>query len=67
MMMESTGDDYLADIPSELVVRAQQNMEFALKLLDRESRQGGDRRGRAFLDGRATRPSSMRHSITSPV
>jgi hypothetical protein len=39
MMMESMGDDYLADIPSELVVRAQQNMEYALRLLDREGRQ----------------------------
>ena len=32
-------DGYLADIPSELVVRAQQNMEFALKLLYRASRE----------------------------
>ena len=32
-------DDYLADIPSELVVRAQQNMEFGLKLLDRAERE----------------------------
>jgi hypothetical protein len=39
MMMGSTGDDYLADIPSELVVRAQQNMDYALRLLDRERRQ----------------------------
>lgn len=39
MMMESNGDDYLADIPSELVVRAQQDMEYALRLLDRERRQ----------------------------
>ena len=39
MMMESMGDDYLADIPSELVVRAQQDMEYALRLLDRERRQ----------------------------
>jgi hypothetical protein len=38
MTMESMGDDYLADIPSELVVRAQQNMEYALRLLDRERR-----------------------------
>jgi hypothetical protein len=39
MAMESMGDDYLADIPSELVVRSQQNMEFALRLLDQERRQ----------------------------
>jgi hypothetical protein len=39
MTMESMGDDYLADIPSELVVRSQQNMEFALRLLDQERRQ----------------------------
>jgi hypothetical protein len=32
-------DGYLADIPSELVVRAQQNMEFALKLLYRANRE----------------------------
>jgi len=31
-------DGYLDDIPSELVVRAQQSMEFALKLLDPETR-----------------------------
>jgi hypothetical protein len=39
MMMGSMGDDYLADIPSELVVRAQQSMDYALRLLDRERRQ----------------------------
>jgi hypothetical protein len=39
MTMGSTGDDYLADIPGELVVRAQQNMEFALRLLDQARRQ----------------------------
>jgi hypothetical protein len=38
MVMESMGDDYLADIPSELVVRAQQSMEYAIKLLDRARR-----------------------------
>jgi hypothetical protein len=32
-------DDYLADIPGELVVRAQQNMDFAIRLLNRETRQ----------------------------
>jgi hypothetical protein len=31
-------DGYLGDIPSELVVRAQQSMEFALKLLDPATR-----------------------------
>jgi hypothetical protein len=39
MMMESMGEKYLADIPSELVVRAQQSMDYALRLLDRERRQ----------------------------
>ena len=38
MMMESMGDDYLADIPSELVVRAQQDMEYGIRLLDRDRR-----------------------------
>jgi hypothetical protein len=39
MIMGSMGEDYLADIPSELVVRAQQDMDYALRLLDRERRQ----------------------------
>ena len=32
------GDGYLSDIPGELVVRAQQDMDFALKLLNRDTR-----------------------------
>ena len=39
-------DGYLDDIPSELVVRAQQNMEFALRLLDPGNASGGDQRAR---------------------
>ena len=38
MTMGPTEDGYLADIPGELVVRAQQDLDFALRLLDRDSR-----------------------------
>jgi hypothetical protein len=39
MTTGSTGDDYLADIPGELVIRAQQDMDYAIRLLDSERRQ----------------------------
>jgi hypothetical protein len=39
MTTGSTGDDYLADIPGELVVRAQQDMDYAIRLLDSQRRQ----------------------------
>jgi hypothetical protein len=39
MTIGPTEDGYLADIPGELVVRAQQDMDFALKLLYRDSRE----------------------------
>jgi hypothetical protein len=39
MTRGSTGDDYLADIPGELVVRAQQDMDYAIRLLDSQRRQ----------------------------
>ena len=39
MTMGATEDGYLADIPGELVVRAQQDVEFALKLLYQGSRE----------------------------
>jgi len=39
MTTRSTGDDYLADIPGELVIRAQQDMDYAIRLLDSERRQ----------------------------
>jgi hypothetical protein len=38
MTTEPTGDGYLSDIPAELVVRAQQSLDFAFKLLDRDTR-----------------------------
>jgi hypothetical protein len=39
MTTGSTGDDYLADIPGELVIRAQQDMDYAIRLLDSDRRQ----------------------------
>ena len=39
MAMGPNDDGYLADIPSELVVRAQQDLDFALKLLYQANRE----------------------------
>lgn len=38
MAMDPMTEGYLAAIPGELVVRAQQDMDFALRLLRKESR-----------------------------
>jgi hypothetical protein len=38
MAMDPMTEGYLAAIPGELVVRAQQDMDFALRLLHQESR-----------------------------
>jgi hypothetical protein len=66
MMMGSVGDDYLADIPSELVVRAQQNMEYALRLLDRERRQGAiDEAELSMTDEQLTKLNSALDYIAS--
>jgi hypothetical protein len=66
MMMESMGDDYLADIPSELVVRAQQNMDYALRLLDRERRQEAiDEAELSLTDERLTKLNAALDSIAS--
>jgi hypothetical protein len=64
--MESMGDDYLADIPSELVVRAQQNMDYALRLLDRERRQEAiDEAELSLTDERLTKLNAALDSIAS--
>jgi hypothetical protein len=66
MMMESMGNDYLADIPSELVVRAQQNMDYALRLLDRERRQEAiDEAELSLTDERLTKLNAALDSIAS--
>jgi hypothetical protein len=66
MAMESMGDDYLADIPSELVVRSQQNMEFALRLLDQERRQQAiDEAKLSLTDEQLTKLHAALDSIAS--
>jgi hypothetical protein len=65
-MMESMGDDYLADIPSELVVRAQQNMDYAVRLLDRERRQEAiDEAELSLTEERLTKLNAALDSIAS--
>jgi hypothetical protein len=39
MTMGQSASDYLADIPGALVIRAQQDLDFAVRLLHRDSRQ----------------------------
>lgn len=51
MTVTQAGEEYLADIPGVLVLRAQQDMEFALRLLNRETREQALREAGLSLEG----------------
>ena len=61
MAMEPMGDGYLTDIPAELVVRAQQDLDYALQLLHRETRAAAIRE--AGLDLSAEEQNSLDASL----
>jgi hypothetical protein len=61
MTMGAMGDGYLSGIPGELVVRAQQDTDFALRLLHRESREDAIRE--AGLDLADEQVSQLHESL----
>jgi Tat protein secretion system quality control protein TatD with DNase activity len=61
MATEPIGVGYLTDIPAELVVRAQQDLDYALRLLHRETRAAAI--GEAGLDLTAEEQNSLYASL----
>lgn len=61
MAMEPMGDGYLTDIPAELVVRAQQDLDYALRLLHRDTRAAAIRE--AGLDLTTEEQNSLNYSL----
>ena len=61
MAMEPKGDGYLTDIPAELVVRAQQDLDYALRLLHRDTRAAAIRE--AGLDLTTEEQNSLNYSL----
>ena len=61
MAMEPSGEGYLTDIPAELVVRAQQDLDYALRLLHRDTRAAAIRE--AGLDLTTEEQNSLNYSL----
>lgn len=61
MAMEPNGEGYLSGIPAELVVRAQQDLDYALRLLHRDTRAAAIRE--AGLDLTTEEQNSLNYSL----